>query len=540
MFVLALAHTFPFIIMHIKKGDMMKQWSTSFTYWTGVAAIIPQGWLTLMSLGPIRNRYYEFFKTTHRLAALSFVGFFFIHCDYRLTSWDYFIATGALYLTPLVYSQLRTYFQYGFFHRARLTLLEGNMLKISGPIFQSNAKPLNISWTPGQHIFIRFPSLGLHGLTSHPFIISCLPPSHSKNTVAKAEDTELIFYLKPMKGITARLAALASKAPNITVPILLDGPYGGLTIKTFAKFDRVLLIAGGAGAGFTLPLIEDILRHQHTTSPSQRLTKIHVIISTKHTAIKDWYQKELDYLRRYIAPSPTDPDNDGAEDILTSSIYVSSIEPPQRIIVSPYPVSTTSAGQLYNWPSDFQKVWSHRCPTSINEYQNSKMPIEERADDEERVNFIRSNSMRSNSMRSNSMRRAYTASPTYGRRGTQSAAGTYSTTTDRESYCTRATHNNNNNNNNKNNNSNNNNNLTYIISTQTTLPPKTQSPLSGRPDLKALIRDLTAGQGESVGIAVCGPAGMCFDVKNAAAEAQVRVLRGEGAREVYLHSEIFG
>ena len=43
MFVLALVHTFPFIIYNIKMGTMMEEYMTSLTYWTGIAAIIPQG-----------------------------------------------------------------------------------------------------------------------------------------------------------------------------------------------------------------------------------------------------------------------------------------------------------------------------------------------------------------------------------------------------------------------------------------------------------------------------------------------------------------
>jgi hypothetical protein len=54
MFILALIHTFPFIVFHVWKGDMMKQWSTSVTYWTGVATLIPQAYLTLISLPWIR------------------------------------------------------------------------------------------------------------------------------------------------------------------------------------------------------------------------------------------------------------------------------------------------------------------------------------------------------------------------------------------------------------------------------------------------------------------------------------------------------
>lgn len=54
MFALALVHTFPFIIYHEWKGDMVKQWKTSVVYWTGVVTIIAQAYLTLMSLPFIR------------------------------------------------------------------------------------------------------------------------------------------------------------------------------------------------------------------------------------------------------------------------------------------------------------------------------------------------------------------------------------------------------------------------------------------------------------------------------------------------------
>ena len=54
MFVLGLIHTFPFIIYHIQQGDMVSEWKTDLTYWTGVATLIPQAWLTFMSFPSIR------------------------------------------------------------------------------------------------------------------------------------------------------------------------------------------------------------------------------------------------------------------------------------------------------------------------------------------------------------------------------------------------------------------------------------------------------------------------------------------------------
>lgn len=57
MFVLALVHTFPFIVYHIQQGDMVEQWNTEVTYWTGVVALIAQGYLTFMSFPLIRYAY---------------------------------------------------------------------------------------------------------------------------------------------------------------------------------------------------------------------------------------------------------------------------------------------------------------------------------------------------------------------------------------------------------------------------------------------------------------------------------------------------
>lgn len=54
--VLALMHTFPFIVWHIHNGDMVDQFTVSniFEYWTGIVALLFQAWLTFASWGPFR------------------------------------------------------------------------------------------------------------------------------------------------------------------------------------------------------------------------------------------------------------------------------------------------------------------------------------------------------------------------------------------------------------------------------------------------------------------------------------------------------
>ena len=64
--------------------------------------------------------------------------------------------------------------------------------------------------------------------------------------------------------------------------------------------------------------------------------------------------------------------------------------------------------------------------------------------------------------------------------------------------------------------------------------------LRGRPALRSIVNELVGEAGVSVGMAVCGPASVTHLVQDEAAKAQRRILSGGGgAREVYLHSELF-
>ncbi|KAM4063792.1 ferric reductase like transmembrane component domain-containing protein [Hirsutella rhossiliensis] len=274
MFALAMIHTFPFIVYHNWKGDIRAQWDTGGVWVTGVIAIIAQAWLTIMSIRWIRNRYYEFFKATHFFFAAVFVVFFFLHCDFRMTSWDYFIAAGVLYSVSWFYSQLKTYLEHGFYHRARLLLVTNRTFKI---VVQTSAQ-----WRPGQHVYLRFLTGDMHLLAAHPFTICSTPRARGPS--------EMVFYIQPRGGLTGRLAKMASKEPNPTIAVLLDGPYGSITNRWFDGFDKTLVVGGGAGAGFTLSLIEYFLQFRAQLESGPELT---VVIATRDLGLRDWYLEAL-------------------------------------------------------------------------------------------------------------------------------------------------------------------------------------------------------------------------------------------------------
>jgi ferredoxin-NADP reductase len=277
MFVLALVHTFPFIVYHIRMGDIVEQWNDGGIWVTGVVALLAQAWLTFASIPWLRNRYYEFFKSTHYLAALVFIVFFFLHCDSTLTSWDYFIATAVLYTLSWCYSQCKTYFEYGVGHKARLQRETNDTLKIT-------IKTRKAIWTAGQHIYLRFLNGGLtHMLTAHPFTICSMPNPDKSST--------LVFYIRPRGGATKFLMAQAIKHPAAEIPVLMDGPYGGIPSTQLNVANGAVVVGGGAGAGFTLSVIEHFLQRYTATRNAER--RLNVVVATRESDTRLWYIEAL-------------------------------------------------------------------------------------------------------------------------------------------------------------------------------------------------------------------------------------------------------
>jgi len=166
------------------------------------------------------------------------------------------------------------------------------MLRVQIPVRSANKIGLRMMWRPGQHVFIRFLSVGVHSLTAHPFSICSLPPSKNKD-----ERCEVVLLIKPQKGFTSRLAKMAKLKPGTAVPVGLDGPYGGLSVRSLSDFDRALIIAGGSGIGFTLPIIEDILhRKDFERRGAGRVTRIHVIVAIRSLEMRDWFLMEIQRL----------------------------------------------------------------------------------------------------------------------------------------------------------------------------------------------------------------------------------------------------
>lgn len=260
--------------------------------------------------------------------------------------------------------------------------------------------------------------MGIHCLTAHPFTICSLPNSANKS----GETHEMVFYIKPRRGITMRLAALGKKNPGTSVKVLIEGPYGGLGCGTLSKFDNTLIVTGGSGASFSLAAIEDILRRLAPASEtagaegSASRKTMHIVFATRLKSLAQWYAEEVGSLLFAYA----------SDVHISMSIHITSDND-----------SSSSAKLPAVLDIDIEKVPSKQENKALN---------------------------------------------------TQSVTCAYP---------------------------------------------------DGRPNIPSIVSSFINGAaGKSVGIAVCGPASMLHDVRNASALAQRKVLKGD-VPEVYLHSECF-
>ena len=122
-------------------------------YWSGTALLVLLAWLCWASLPVFRKRYYEAFKWLHVISAIMFTGFFFIHCNKLLGSWDYLYATVAIWAISVLGRFVYMFINNGAeIPRAHFEVLGAGMVKL-----KISANPVE-NWRPGQHYFLNFPT----------------------------------------------------------------------------------------------------------------------------------------------------------------------------------------------------------------------------------------------------------------------------------------------------------------------------------------------------------------------------------------------
>ena len=298
---LALVHTVPFYIQPVwEQGGPQVFYAlfqrTPYVYGTGLACLIPLGFLCIASLPFLRSMAYELFAICHIPVGILYVGLLFWHCNNYLTSWSYLYATVGIWATCYFLrlfnlNWLKPWRKSAWLvgDEAAITLMAENCIKIT--------VPTQMTWRPGQYVYLRMPSISV--FENHPFTISSLC-SHDFPSEYGDEYRDCTLVFRPFGGFTRKVLNTAiANGPLKTYRAYLEGPYGGMQ-RELAAFETVILFAGGSGiTAIVSQLLNLIKRMRDGKAVTQ---KIEVIWVMKKLEAMDWFREELRICRESAPP----------------------------------------------------------------------------------------------------------------------------------------------------------------------------------------------------------------------------------------------
>ncbi|KAK5661719.1 hypothetical protein OQA88_9819 [Cercophora sp. LCS_1] len=236
---------------------------------SGVVSSILFNLLYLTALRPVRVYSYRLFFIVHLLVSFLTPVTLFRHAPPARI----FLAESLLvFIADLISRKLDT-----VTGQAKLERIPGtNLVKITASL--PSTKVNRFLLHPASHVYLNLPTAARKTLIGDPTSISHLLFEFLFNpfTVAAVnhEAGNLTIVARHRGGpMTAALARLAggtkrlgpgntSTATKEKIPLSIEGPYGVTTHfprLSSGDFDRVLLVAGGVGATFTVPLYDSIV-----------------------------------------------------------------------------------------------------------------------------------------------------------------------------------------------------------------------------------------------------------------------------------------
>jgi len=215
------------------------------------------------SLAKLRDYSYLLFFTLHVALSILILPILWFHVSHLRI---YIVESALIYILLIAQRNLSQTPTLATLSLIPSTPSSHPLLSISFPIPLAKLR----AYKPGQHIYLSLPPTSptrpWEKLRLNPFTIassSTLNTISTEPTTPAAKPPTLALLIRPLRSSTARLASLAHTSQAQPVPLLIEGPYGSATyFPDFASptFSRVLLVAGGVGATFALPIYRDLRR----------------------------------------------------------------------------------------------------------------------------------------------------------------------------------------------------------------------------------------------------------------------------------------
>lgn len=214
----------------------------------GVLSLLLIDLLIITSSTAVRRWSYRVFFITHLFVAFTMIPLLFFHAaPLRI----YIIEAISLFIIDLAIRKLTTFTAFATIQ----PVPETSLVKVTIPVTPSNLS--RFQYAPGQHIYLSIPpssvptstdyNAHLHSLLYNPFTIA---------SVSDTPSPHITLTMRTQNGPTTSALSSLSHLSKARPPLNIEGPYG--TSRKFPnlaeKFDRVLLVAGGVGATFILPI----------------------------------------------------------------------------------------------------------------------------------------------------------------------------------------------------------------------------------------------------------------------------------------------
>jgi hypothetical protein len=302
LFILHGAFYFNFFVLSGFLAKRIKDWDVIW----GIVSITLFSAISTTALAFVRRKSYRVFYVSHIAIANFIILPLWLHVSHIRIYVYQVILVEALHI---VFRALRLKVYQG-----TVRLLPGtNLIQIRIPLPEKSSA---LNWKPGQHVYLSRPwgkattpsfyQQWIMANKTNPFTIASIP----------GKDKELLLVARTLKGNTKYLAELArslaqggSGVPMLPtsggdipiLPIALEGPYGASTrLPDLSSYDKVLLVAGGVGATFIMPVYRSIVEF-HDPSPAG--TQIRCIWAVQKLAETQW-----------AFPSSTTPYDDQEDD----------------------------------------------------------------------------------------------------------------------------------------------------------------------------------------------------------------------------------
>lgn len=330
----------------------------------GLAAWSILLWIVLSSLAPIRRWNYELFVLQHLVTVAGFAAAVYLHIPDEFRVWVW-VPIGFAIADRVVRSLSVIYINLSIFHQknkhSRFWACQATFEPIGSDMTRIIIKNPPVGWLPGQHVFLSCHSVA--PLQSHPFTIASIPQDGTMEFLVQSKSGGTRRFFNHAQNHCGLPLVKNDTNPTHMAAVAIEGPYGYL--RPLRQFDSVVLIAGGCGSTFTVPLLRDLVlsckllkeRGASTktfeTSTGAATRSIRFVWVVKSRQQLEWFAAQLTIVAQEIEELKSERHDIGVE----MSIYITCDENlnPQTISLShlkPLGLGKSDEAAQFARPSD--------------------------------------------------------------------------------------------------------------------------------------------------------------------------------------------